>query len=142
MIVRYFKSTAPFQRRTVIWLSPEWEIDKSLEKLKDKRWAFNVIGIDIGPIALKKSGMDAASYYHTKIAEVLENHGEKALICMDDFPDGAKALYPYLRDAYNTMLRTARSVCSTPTPGTVIRSRPCRATSTLFFSQGHSRTGV
>ena len=24
MIVRYFKSTAPFQRRTVIWLSPEW----------------------------------------------------------------------------------------------------------------------
>ena len=108
MIVRYFKSVAPFQRRTVIWLSPEWEIDKSLLPLKDKRWAFNVIGIDIGAIALKKSGMDAASYYHTKIEEVLDNHGEKALICMDDFPDGAKALYPYLRDAYNTMLRTAR----------------------------------
>ena len=108
MIVRYFKSTAPFQRRTVIWLSPEWEIDKSLDKLKDKRWAFNVIGIDIGPIALKKSGMDAASYYHTKIAEVLENHGEKALIIMDDFMDSAKGLVPYLRKAYNTMLRTAR----------------------------------
>ena len=108
MIVRYFKSVAPFQRRTVIWLSPEWEIDASLLPLKDKRWAFNVIGIDIGSIALKKSGMDAASYYQKKIQEVLENHGEKALICMDDFPDGAKALYPYLRDAYNTMLRTAR----------------------------------
>ena len=108
MIVRYFKSVAPFQRRTVIWISPEWEIDKSLKKLKDKRWAFNVIGIDIGPIALKKSGMDAASYYQKKIAEVLENHGENALICMDDFPDGAKALYPFLLDAYNTMLRTAR----------------------------------
>jgi hypothetical protein len=108
MIVRYFKSTQPFQRRTVIWLSPEWEIDKSLKPLKDRRWAFHVIGIDIGPIALKKSGLDAASYYHTKIAEPLENHGEDALICLDDFPDGAKALYPYLRDAYNTMLRTAR----------------------------------
>ena len=108
MIMRYFKSTAPYQRRTVIWLSPEWEIDKSLEPLKDKRWSFNVIGIDIGALALKKSGMDAASYYHKKIGEVIENHGENALICMDDFPDGAKALYPYLLDAYNTMLRTAR----------------------------------
>ena len=36
MILRYFKSTAPYQRRTVIWLSPEWEIDKSLEPLKEK----------------------------------------------------------------------------------------------------------
>ena len=108
MIVRYFKSVPPYQRRTVIWLSPEWEIDKSLKPLKDPRWSFHVIGIDIGPIALKKSGLDAAAYYHTKIAEPLESHGENALVCLDDFPDGAKALYPYLRDAYNTMLRTAR----------------------------------
>ena len=79
-----------------------------MKPLKEKRWSFNVIGIDIGALAVKKSGMDAASYYHKKIDEVIENHGENALICMDDFPDGAKALYPYLLDAYNTMLRTAR----------------------------------
>ena len=108
MIVRYFKSTPPHQRRSVIWISPEWEIDKSLEKLKAKKWAFNVIGIDIGPLALKKSGMDAASYYQKKIAEVIETHGENALIVMDDFPDGARQLYPYLLNEYNTMLRTAR----------------------------------
>ena len=105
--------------------------DKSLEPLKEKRWSFNVIGIDIGALALKKSGMDAASYYHKKIDEVIENHGENALICMDDFPDGAKALYPYLLDAYNTMLRTAgtgargSSACSTRTRATATRRRRC-----------------
>lgn len=108
LLLRYLRNTKRHARRNIIWISPEWEIDKTLKKLKDQRYGYNVIGIDISPIELKKSGLDAASFYQEKIARVIENHGEKALIIMDDFPDGAKALVPYLRDAYNTMLRTAR----------------------------------
>ena len=108
LCLRYLRATKPHARRTIIWMSPEWEIDKTLKPLKDRRWSFNVIGIDISETALRKSGMDAASYYKLKVDDVIENHGEKALIVMDDFPDGAKGLYPFLRKAYNTMLRTAR----------------------------------
>ena len=108
LLLRYLRATKPHARRTVLWLSPEWEIDKTLKPLKHKRFAFNVIGIDISEHAVRKSGMDAISYYKTKVDDVLESHGERAIVVMDDFPDGAKALYPMLRKAFNTMLRTAR----------------------------------
>jgi len=52
--------------------------------------------------------MDAASFYKTRIDDIIEKQGDHALIVLDDFPDGAKALVPFLRKAYNTMLRTAR----------------------------------
>ena len=108
LCVRYLRATKPHARRTIIWLSPEWEIDKTLKPLKAKGFAFNVIGVDISEQALRKSGMDAASYYKVKVDDVIENHGEKSLVILDDFPDGAKSLYPFLLKAYNTMLRTAR----------------------------------
>jgi len=108
LVMRYLRATKPHARRTVIWISPEWEIDKTIKPLKDKRFAFNVIGIDISEQELRKTGMDAISFYKTKVDDIIESHGEKALIVMDDFPDGAKALVPLLRKAYNTMLRTAR----------------------------------
>ena len=92
----------------MIWISPEWEIDSTLKPLKHKRYAFSVIGVDISEQALRKSGMDAASYYKVKVDDIIENHGDHALIVMDDFPDGAKGMVPFLRNAYNTMLRTAR----------------------------------
>ena len=108
LCVRYLRATKPHARRTIIWISPEWEIDKTLKPLKAKGFAFSVIGIDISEQALRKSGMDAASYYKVKVDDIIENHGEKSLIILDDFPDGAKGLYPFLLKAYNTMLRTAR----------------------------------
>jgi len=108
LCLRYLRATKPHARRTIIWMSPEWEIDKTLKPLKDNRYSFSVIGVDISEQALQKSGMDAGTYYQTKVNRILEEHGEKAIIVMDDFPDGAKGLYPFLRKAYNTMLRTAR----------------------------------
>ena len=39
---------------------------------------------------------------------MIESHGERAIVVMDDFPDGARSLYPYLERQYNSMLRTAR----------------------------------
>jgi len=108
LVMRYLRATKPHARRTVIWCSPEWEIDKTIKVLKDKRFAFNVIGIDISEGELRKTGMDAASFYKTRIDDIIEKQGDHALIVLDDFPDGAKALVPFLRKAYNTMLRTAR----------------------------------
>ena len=101
MVMRYLRATKPHARRTVIWCSPEWEIDKTIKVLKDKRFAFNVIGIDISEGELRKTGMDAASFYKTRIDDIIEKQGDHALIVLDDFPDGAKALVPFLRKAYN-----------------------------------------
>ena len=108
LCLRYLRATKPHARRTIIWCSPELSIDRTLKPLKHQRYSFNFIGIDISQQALRKSGMDAASYYKTKIDDILETHGENALIVMDDFMDAAKGLVPFLRNAYNTMLRTAR----------------------------------
>ena len=68
----------------------------------------HVLGVDISESALKKSGLDAMSYYNGKIGSIIENHGENSIVCWDDFPDGARALYPLLREKYNSMLRVAR----------------------------------
>ena len=108
MLLRYLRATKPHARRTIIWCSPEWEIDKTLKPLKDTKYSFNVIGVDIGEEALRKSGKDAASYYQERIKKPIEEHGEKAIIILDDFVDAAAGLYPYLRKIYLSSLRTAR----------------------------------
>ena len=108
MLVRYLRRTAPGSRKTIIWISPEWEIDKTLKKLKDPKYQMHVLGVDISESALKKSGLDAMSYYNGKIGSIIENHGENSIVCWDDFPDGARALYPILREKYNSMIRVAR----------------------------------
>ena len=63
---------------------------------------------EINKYTVKYGPMLLGGYVIEKIAEVIETHGENALIVMDDFPDGARQLYPYLLNEYNTMLRTAR----------------------------------
>ena len=108
LLMRYLRATKPHARRTIIWASPEWEIDKTLKPLKDKRFAFNVIGIDVSQQELKKTGMDSATFYTTKIDSILEKHGEHAIVVLDDFMDAAGGLTPFLRKAYNNLLRTAR----------------------------------
>ena len=108
MMLRYLRSTPDSSKRSIIWLSPELEIDKTILPLKDKRWAMWFRGIDISAQALKKSGKDAASYYAQNIDAVIETSGENALIVLDDFPDGARSLYPMLLQAYNNWIRVAR----------------------------------
>ena len=107
-MLRYLKTTPDSAKRSIIWLSPELEIDKTILPLKDKRWAMWFRGIDISAQALKKAGKDAASYFHEHIDAVVESSGENALIVLDDFPDGARALYPMLLQAYNNWIRVAR----------------------------------
>jgi hypothetical protein len=108
LIMRYLRATKPYARRTIIFVSPEWTVDTSLKPLKDKRFSFNVIGIDVSEQALRKSGMDAVSYYQTKVADVMEKHADHAIVVYDDFMDAATNLAPLLRREYIRGLRTAR----------------------------------
>ena len=108
LFLRYMRAVKPYNRRTLIYISPEWEIDKTLKPLKDKRFALNVIGIDVSEKAVRASGMDVTSYYKTKVEDVFEKHGEKAIIVFDDFMDSATGLELLLRRLYIRGLRTAR----------------------------------
>ena len=109
MLLRYIKRAPVHTVRPIFWLSPEVKIDKTLDEIKKEKYDMWFHGIDISEHALKESGLDAASYYKKNIEDPIINSGVRdALVCLDDFPDGAKALYKYLRDFFNTSLRVAR----------------------------------
>ena len=108
LLLRYMRATKPHARRTIIWVSPEWEIDKTLKPLKKKQFGMNVIGIDVSEQELRKSGLDAAAYYKAKVEDVIERHGENAIVVYDDFMDAGTNLAPLLRREYIRGLRTAR----------------------------------
>ena len=109
MIDRYFKATGMHNRRQVVWMSPELKIDKTLAKLRDnKRYRLWFHGIDISEKNLKEKGLDAASFYQTEIADKIDSMGDNMILVLDDFPDAARALYPFLERFYNSMLRVAR----------------------------------
>ena len=147
LMLRYLKATPDSAKRSIIWLSPELEIDKTILPLKDKRWAMWFRGIDISAQALKKAGKDAASYFHENIDAVVETSGENALIVLDDFPDGGPSTPCSCRPtttgsgSRGTGTR-ASSACSTPTRAARTRARACSRTSTSYFSRVPSRTGV
>jgi len=109
MLLRYLKKSPAHLIRPIFWLSPEVKIDKTLDEIKKDKYNMWFHGIDISEQALKDSNMDAASYYKKNIEDPIINSGVRdALVCLDDFPDGAKALYKHLRDFFNTSLRVAR----------------------------------
>jgi len=107
-LIRYLKSTPDHDKKPIIYLSPEVEIDKTLEPLKHKNWAMWWHPIDTSETALKKKGKDAATYYHTEVSQKLDTMGENSIVCWDDFPDSAPALVPMLEQKYNSSLRVAR----------------------------------
>ena len=109
MILRYFKAAPVHNRRQVCWLSPELKIDKTIKKLRDNdRYSLWFHGIDISEKNLREKGMDAASFYQKEIVEKVDGMGDDLILVLDDFPDAARALYPYLERFYNSMLRVAR----------------------------------
>ena len=108
MIERYLKTTPDWQKKPILYVSPEVEIDRTLKPLKDKRWEMWFHGIDVSPDALKKSGKDSTSFFETEISEKLETMGENAIVVFDDYADAAPALVPMLTAKYNSMLRVAR----------------------------------
>ena len=108
LFMRYMRATKPHARRTLIYISPEVSIDVSLKPLRSKKYAFHVIFIDVSQQELKKTGMDAVSYFKTKVEDIIDKHGESAFIVFDDFMDAAPGLESMLRRLYIRGLRTAR----------------------------------
>jgi len=109
MIRRYFTATPVHSRRQVVWLSPELKIDKTLSKLRDnERYRMWFHGIDISEKNLREKGLDAASFYQKEITQKIDGMGDNLILVLDDFPDAARALYPFLERFYNSMLRVAR----------------------------------
>ena len=108
LLLRYLRATKPHSRRTIIYISPEAEIDITLKPLKDNRFAFNTFFIDVSADAVKKSSLSAAEYYQTNVESVIEKHGERACIIYDDFMDAAPGMEQLLRRDYIHGLRTAR----------------------------------
>ena len=108
LFLRYFRSVKPFQRRTIIYISPEWTLDKTLKPLKEKRYQANVIGVDVSETAVRESGLGVSQFFKEKVEDVFEKHGEKAIIVFDDFMDAAAGLETLLRRLYVRGLRTAR----------------------------------
>ena len=47
LMLRYLRGTADHSKRQILWLSPELEIDKTIEPLKAERWAMWFRGVDI-----------------------------------------------------------------------------------------------
>ena len=149
MIERYLKSVSTGASiRPIIWLSPEEQIDKTLEPLKKPRWSHYYHGIDISEKAVKESKLSAEEYFGQHVRSVIERHGENSLIAFDDFLDAAPGMYPLLERLYNSSLRVARhmnsgySVCSTRTPGTAPPARACSRTVTSCSSPGVSSSAA
>ena len=122
LLLRYLRATKPHSRRTIIYISPEAEIDTTLKPLKDKRFAFNTFFIDVSADAVKKSSLSAAEYYQTNVESVIEKHGERACIIYDDFMDAAPGMEQLLRRDYIHGLRTARHKKSVARA--LVRERP------------------
>ena len=108
LFLRYMRRTRPSARRTLIYISPEWDIDKTLKPLKDRRYAFNVIGVDVSEQAVRDSGIGAAAYFKDRVEAIVDKHGEQAIIVFDDFMDAAPGMEQLLRRLYIRGLRTAR----------------------------------
>ena len=78
LMLRYLRGTPDHSKRQILWLSPELEIDKTIEPLKAHRWAMWFRGVDISSQAVKKSGLGAAAYYQQHVADLIESSGGRA----------------------------------------------------------------
>ena len=73
LFLRYMRATKPFNRRTLIYISPEWGIDRTVKPLKDKRFAFNVIGIDVSEQRSEEHTSELQSQAYVVCRLLLEN---------------------------------------------------------------------
>ena len=106
MILRYLRSVPDWEKRQIIYISPEATIDKTLEPLRKKKWQMWYQPVDVSHDAYKKSGLDAGGFYQKHIEPKLD--GDDLIICFDDYADAAPALVPMLTQKYNSSLRVAR----------------------------------
>ena len=69
MLLRYLKSVPDWEKRQIIYISPEATIDKSLEPLRAKKWQMWYNPVDVSHDAYKKSGMGAGAFFEKNLGE-------------------------------------------------------------------------
>ena len=74
----------------------------------NQMFAYSLLIIDPSIQLHIEKGVDAATFYQTEIADKIDGMGDNLILVLDDFPDAARSLYPYLERFYNSMLRVAR----------------------------------
>jgi len=88
------------KKRHFIYISPEFEMDVTLQKLRNnKRWQRYFQGIDVSDKAFKEASQDSAEqWWDEAIFPVLNSAPEGSVIVMDDSPDAvvAKQLQRFL----------------------------------------------
>ncbi len=105
-LLRYLRSVPDWEKRQIVYLSPEVSIDKTLEPLRAKKWEMWYTPVDVSHEAYRKSGLGAGDFYEKNIGSKLD--GDDMIIVFDDYADAAPALVPMLTAKYNSCLRVAR----------------------------------
>ena len=106
MLLRYLKSVPDWEKRQIIYVSPEVSIDTSLQPLRAKKWQMWYNPVDVSMDAYRKSGLDAGGFFEKHIGNKLDQ--DDLIICFDDYADAAPPLVPFLTARYNSSLRVAR----------------------------------
>jgi len=96
------------KKRKFIYLSPEFSVDKTLQKLRNsKRWANHFKGIDVSDDALEESDKgNPDDWWNQEILPKLKNAEEGTCIVMDDNKDSE--VYIHSRNFMTRYLRTGR----------------------------------
>ena len=96
------------KKRKFIYISPEFEVDETLKKLRNnKRWKNYFRGIDVSDKAFKEAEQGSANqWWDEVIFPILDDAPEGSTIIMDDAPDAV--VYRQLQKFLIKYLRTGR----------------------------------
>ena len=96
------------RKRTFIYISPEFEVDETLKKLRNnKRWKNYFRGVDVSDKAFKEAEQGTPEqWWDEAIFPVLDNAEEGSTIILDDAPDCV--VYKQLQKFLIKYLRTGR----------------------------------
>lgn len=96
------------RKRTFIYISPEFEVDETLKKLRNnKRWKNYFRGVDVSDKAFKEADQGTPEqWWDEAIFPVLDNAEEGSTIILDDAPDCV--VYKQLQKFLIKYLRTGR----------------------------------
>ena len=97
------------QRRHFYYFSAEWNLDRSLDRLKEDRYKEFVTGIDCGDDAVSESMYETPEQFFTNEIKLRVDNAEKgAVIIFDDPQDMAGDIAYLVRTLQNRLMRVGR----------------------------------
>ena len=96
-------------RRDFLWISNEYEIDKTIKELKHMKYQKHFRGIDISDGALENSDSQTpAEFFKKEVEPAIDGLPEKGVVIVDDSMDSP--ISKQMRKKINKLLRTGRHV--------------------------------